>query len=117
MWMSGKPTDPGFYWHRDGPNDTTPTVILLDRTGVVTVLGKNSTVGCNEPLLRASISCQIGRDGGAVGLGRLSRPRVAGSPELRARPPWERAGPYLFQARAKGRSGRFYPGSSQLRRT
>ena len=30
MWMSGKPADPGFYWHRDGPDDDEPTVIELD---------------------------------------------------------------------------------------
>ena len=50
MWMSGKPTDPGFYWHRNGPDDTIPTVILLDQTGVVRFLGDDDTVACNEPL-------------------------------------------------------------------
>ena len=50
MWMSGKPTDPGFYWHRDGPDDRIPTVILLDQTGVVRFLGDSDTVACNEPL-------------------------------------------------------------------
>jgi len=39
MWMSGKPADPGFYWHREGPDDDEPTVIELDMAGYVHFLG------------------------------------------------------------------------------